>query len=95
MLDLENPEHSIVLFHLLFCRHRHLFCEKYRFFPKKPRGAPVHWGEVMVGVRQPQVTAEMRCGKEICVHFQDPPRNAEGEGLEWDGNLGWKIGELV
>lgn len=55
----------------------------------------MHWGEVMVGVRQPQVTAEMRCGKEICVHFQDPPRNAEGEGLEWDGNLGWKIGELV
>lgn len=56
VLGLENPDNSIVLFHLPFCRHRHLFCEKYRgFFPKKaPRCTCVlgwghGWGETTAG----------------------------------------------
>lgn len=56
-------------------------------FPKKPRGAPVCWGEVMAGVRQQRVSAETRSGKEVCVCFQDPPRNAEGARLR----VGWQF----
>lgn len=42
----------------------------------------------MAGVRQLQVSAETRSGKEICVCFQDPPRNAEGARLR----VGWQFG---
>lgn len=88
VLGLENPGHSTMHFHLHFCMHRHLFCEKYRFSWKALRCTCVSgWGNG----RQEWVSAETRSGKEVCVCFQDPPRNAEGARLRWGGNLGWRV----
>ena len=98
VLGLENPDHFVVHFHLPSCMHRHLFCEKYRFSQKAPRCTCVlRWGNG----RWEQVSAETRSGKEVCVCFQDPPRNAEGarSRARWQfgargvgGGVGWSWG---
>lgn len=94
MLSLENSDHSIILFHLPFYRHRHLLVRKIVFSQKALRCTCVlrwghGWGDTAAGF-----CWDKEWQRNMCV-FRTHPEVLRGQGKGWDGNLDREVGELV